>query len=153
MAGPEDKTKQRNRQNYKMFALAFESHPADKGRTLRFGVFAPFWSHVSVWNCLQAYAEVRMTINIYDEQLVPMTHAAKLLPCRPHVSTLWRWRKIGVKGIRLETIAIGGTRFTSREALQRFADSITAAHRTPEGSSTRRRKIAQANAELDEAGI
>ena len=46
---------------------------------------------------------------------------------RIHPSTLHRWRLRGVRGIRLETVLIGGTRYTSTEALSRFFAATTAA--------------------------
>ena len=61
------------------------------------------------------------------EELLFMTVAAKSLPSRPNVATLWRWRTAGCRGVRLETVLIGGRRMTSREALARFFAAITAA--------------------------
>jgi len=43
-----------------------------------------------------------------------------------HVSTLYRWASVGCRGVRLETVQIGATCCTSREALQRFFESLTA---------------------------
>ena len=56
------------------------------------------------------------------EKLIPLTKAAHHInPARPpHVATVWRWASNGVSGIRLESIKIGGTRHTSREAVARF---------------------------------
>jgi hypothetical protein len=62
-----------------------------------------------------------------NEQLLTLTAAAKLLPSRPNVATLWRWRTAGVRGIKLETFLCGGRRMTSREALSRFFAATTAA--------------------------
>ena len=45
-------------------------------------------------------------------------------------STIWRWHKKGISGVKLETICIGGTRYTSVEALQRFFDAVTLARST-----------------------
>lgn len=64
-------------------------------------------------------------IDPFSEQLVTLAEAAGLLPRRrrgrkPAVQTLYRWASHGVRGVCLETIQIGGTRCTSREALQRF---------------------------------
>jgi hypothetical protein len=39
---------------------------------------------------------------------------------RLHPATLYRWATEGCRGIRLETIRIGGRRFTSTQALIRF---------------------------------
>ncbi len=63
-------------------------------------------------------------IYIQDEEVVSLTDATKHLPKRragkcPHVATLYRWAQQGVRGVKLETIQVGGTLCTSLEALQR----------------------------------
>jgi hypothetical protein len=68
-----------------------------------------------------------MMIDPQTESLVSLTDAAKSLPNRPNLTTVWRWRNRGVRGIKLETILIGGRRMTSREALSRFFAATTAA--------------------------
>ena len=35
-------------------------------------------------------------------------------------ATLWRWSSHGLRGVRLETVRVGGTTCTSTEALSRF---------------------------------
>jgi hypothetical protein len=65
-----------------------------------------------------------------DETVLPLADAAKGLPRRRggrqvHPSTLHRWATAGCRGVRLETIQIGGTRCTSREALQRFFERLS----------------------------
>lgn len=91
------------------------------------------------------------------ESLITMTQAAKLLPGRPNVATLWRWRTSGIRGVRLETLRIGGRRMTSKEALSRFHERVTAAAdgEAPRPRTLRQRRaaIARAERELDEAGI
>ncbi len=61
------------------------------------------------------------------ETLVSLTDAAKRLPGRPNITTVWRWRNRGVRGVKLETVLSGGRRFTSLEAIRRFQDRVTAA--------------------------
>lgn len=61
-----------------------------------------------------------------SEDLVAWRHAAKSIPGAPHISTLHRWRLRGVRGVRLESILIGGSRFTSRQAITRFIDACNA---------------------------
>jgi hypothetical protein len=39
---------------------------------------------------------------------------------RPNISTLHRWATRGVRGVRLETVAVGHVRYTSIEAVRRF---------------------------------
>src|SRR6476659_2351121 len=62
------------------------------------------------------------------EPLLTMTQAAKIVPDRPHVATLWRWRRVGIAGVKLEVICVGGRQTrTSRAALARFFERVTAA--------------------------
>lgn len=66
-------------------------------------------------------------ISIETETLLTLREAAKSLPNRPHISTVHRWRLRGVRGVKLETCLLGGSRVTSREALTRFSHAITKA--------------------------
>lgn len=82
-------------------------------------------------------------INIANEKLLTLPDAARVPPpgrgnTRTHPSTIYRWISRGIRGIRLESICIGGKTYTSVEALQRWADAlssrpaaITSAIRTP----------------------
>jgi hypothetical protein len=57
------------------------------------------------------------------EQLLLLREAAAIVnPSHPpHIATIWRWATAGLQGgIRLESMKIGGQRFTSREAIRRF---------------------------------
>lgn len=65
-------------------------------------------------------------IDITSESPVTVTQAAKLFPNRPHVASVWRWILNGLNGINLESVKIGGRRYTSREAIQRFIERTTA---------------------------
>jgi hypothetical protein len=42
-----------------------------------------------------------MSVDFSPETLLSLTEAAALLPGRPHVSTLHRWRLRGVRGVKL----------------------------------------------------
>ena len=69
-----------------------------------------------------------MAIDIHVEKLVSFPDEAETyMPNRVHRSTWHRWRLRGIRGVKLETILIGGKRYTSLEALQRFVDQTTAA--------------------------
>ncbi len=73
-----------------------------------------------------------MAINISTESIKPLAAAARTVPGRKpgagiNPATVWRWAMRGVKGVRLETLLVGGTRYTSDEALQRFFEATTAA--------------------------
>ena len=95
-------------------------------------------------------------IDIAKEPLLTMAQAARLRPLgrngRPtHPSTVYRWISHGLRGIRLEAIRLGGTTYTSREALQRFADSLTMASVRPAAKVIpRQRNIDEA---LDQLGL
>jgi hypothetical protein len=41
------------------------------------------------------------------------------------VSCLWRWVTRGLRGVRLESIRVGGVTCTSMAAVQRFFDALT----------------------------
>jgi hypothetical protein len=75
--------------------------------------------------------EKRMTmLDLGTEHILRLAEATQHLPLRrrgkqTHPATLYRWAKYGVRGIRLETIRVGGTLCTSLEALQRFCDRLT----------------------------
>jgi hypothetical protein len=43
-----------------------------------------------------------------------------------NVSTVWRWTSRGVRQIRLETFSVGGRRWTTEEAFERFVAATTA---------------------------
>lgn len=97
-------------------------------------------------------------IDALSENLVRVpTEATRLFPGRPHASTIWRWYKRGVKGIRLEIVRIGGRPYTSREAIQRFIERTTAAAEAPtvpcSSTRVRARAISDAERDLARAGI
>lgn len=55
-----------------------------------------------------------------------LRQAAALLPGRPSRSTLHRWAHQGIRGVRLATSLIGGRRYTTREAIERFIAATSA---------------------------
>src|SRR5262245_25709166 len=94
--------------------------------------------------------------DVHGESLISLPEACKVIPGRPHLATVYRWFQRGVRGgIKLETALVGGRRFTSREAVQRFVDrrsgppAESMAARTP---SQRQRAAEKANNELAKAG-
>lgn len=68
-----------------------------------------------------------MPIDLQHEQLLSLSAVSKLLPGRPHASSIFRWISRGIRGVRLESTLLGGRRYTSREAIERFAAATTAA--------------------------
>ncbi len=68
-------------------------------------------------------------IDIGNEELIPIRQVPARLPPRAngkqvHVTTVYRWINHGVRGFRLESIKVGGTTYTSVEAMQRFAEGL-----------------------------
>ncbi|MBA4016461.1 MAG: hypothetical protein C0483_04675 [Pirellula sp.] len=68
-----------------------------------------------------------MSIDLANERLLTFDEAAELLPParRPSHATWWRWWRHGVQNVRLETAVVGGRRYTTRAAVERFAASMT----------------------------
>ena len=97
------------------------------------------------------------SIDIRNEELVAIAKAPAFIPGRPGRATVWRWVLTGVRGRKLETILVGGRRFTSREAIERFIENgTTASAGEPTHTRTNRqreRAIEQAERELAAAGI
>lgn len=68
-------------------------------------------------------------LDLQHEHLVSLKDATKHLPKRngkrTHYSTLFRWATKGTRGRKLESVLIGGVRYTSLEALDRFSTPST----------------------------
>ena len=99
-----------------------------------------------------------MPINPFAEEVLPFAAAARRLPAmrmgRPvSPATLWRWSSHGVRGVRLETVKIGGTACTSLEALRRFFARLDDANESPIPAPTRDGRAEKVVAELDLVGI
>ena len=99
-------------------------------------------------------------IQFTSEELVSLTEATRALPRgrngkRLHVSTLHRWAGRGLRGVVLETIHVGGRRYTSTEALQRFFDRLGASDRAARRgvSAPEEGRVARAERELDRRGV
>lgn len=69
--------------------------------------------------------------DLREDQPLSLPDAAeflgKLTGQKPHVSTLWRWCLKGCKGVKLESICIGGKRFVTATAIERFIDASSEA--------------------------
>jgi hypothetical protein len=96
-------------------------------------------------------------IDLLTETIFPVSEAPEYIPGHPSKGSCWRWVLKGVGGVKLESAVIGGKRFTSHEAIQRFVDRRTAAaDGDPAPSLTsrqREREISRAEKEAIEAGI
>jgi len=97
-------------------------------------------------------------ITLDEDKLIPLRDVPKLLPRRPngkrlHISAVYRWAQRGLGGRQLETIKIGGTTYTSREALMRFGVQDGVAPTSPMSravSRSRERQISQAARAVEE---
>ena len=94
-------------------------------------------------------------IDISEEELVALKDVPALLPRRrkgrrPTFSCVWRWATRGYRGAKLETIRVGSTLCTSRDALQRFFEALS--RETVDGSTGGQREECGVRAgEKDEA--
>ncbi len=59
-------------------------------------------------------------IDVQTESLIRLGEAAKLFPSPPSSATLFRWVLHGVRGQKLDSELVGGVRYTSAAAVQRF---------------------------------
>jgi hypothetical protein len=90
-------------------------------------------------------------IELAKETLIPIRDVPRRLPPRPngkrvHISAVYRWTQRGIRGLVLEAVRIGGTTYTSCEALQRFAQELSAAESLNHGAGASRPRRRQ---ELD----
>jgi hypothetical protein len=121
-------------------------------------------------------------VAVLDETVLDLTTAAKIVPPargrrsdadpadepaprgeKTHISTILRWIVRGAKApdgsrVRLEAVRLGGRWFTSKEALQRFAESLTprldsTTAPTPRTNLRRRQASEGAAAELERLGL
>jgi hypothetical protein len=107
-----------------------------------------------------------------NEELITLTEAAKHLPKvdgrKVSICTLWRWCRVGLRGMFLEYVRVGRKICTTRQALLRFFTDLaeidkriepdryakpTFLKRAPITSRQRQRALAEADAVLERAGI
>lgn len=97
-------------------------------------------------------------LSITAETLLSLKQARNEFANRPSLPTLWRWILRGTKGIRLESVRIGGRRYTSVEAIARFMEATAKADRlAAKPKQTKKDKqnqsLARAKLALDQFGI
>lgn len=63
---------------------------------------------------------IHETPAILGETCLLIAEAGRHFPKRPSRETIERWIRKGVRGAILETVKVGGNRFTSKEAIVRF---------------------------------
>jgi len=112
-----------------------------------------------------------MAIDPNKEKLLSLADAAKELPPlnnkRPPISTLWRWCRKGLRGVKLDYVRVGRNIATSHEAMGRFFVALAAADepldepreevpipvRRREKPNRREKNIQRAEQRLHEAGL
>jgi hypothetical protein len=99
-----------------------------------------------------------MLINSRIEELISLADAARLLPARrrgkkPHISCLYRWTTAGCRGVILDSVMVGGTRCTSREALARFIEALSGRDVSRIRNQSVEMRTEQLEQGLDEEGI
>lgn len=92
--------------------------------------------------------------SILTETRLTLSQLARAQGVSP--ATTWRWTIKGVRGVKLESLAVGGRRVTSAEAFERFiaaTNSNTVATPPVPSPHERRRAIEAAERDLSKAGI
>ena len=93
-------------------------------------------------------------INIRDERLLTLAEATHHIPGRVCMHTVHRWSLSGVAGgLKLETVKVGGRRFTSLEAIDRFIAARSQPDYESVAAPTNVAAHDSATRELAEAGI
>lgn len=98
-------------------------------------------------------------IDVINGDLISLAEAAKILPKRRgksvHLNTIHRWTRQGIRGVILETIRIGGSVYTTANAVQAFCDRLSQPKRTSGVlmSPDRRRAYELARAQLRAEGF
>jgi hypothetical protein len=98
-------------------------------------------------------------IDLQIESALTAAAVAKLPQLRrngkpPHVSQVHRWWTAGLKGHRLESIVVAGTRCSTSEAVDRWIAALSG-HDSAEGQRTpirRQKETARADKQLAAAG-
>ena len=63
-----------------------------------------------------------MSIDLKSEQLISLADAVEIIPeidgKRPHISTLWRWCRRGIGGVKLDHVRLGHRICTTEDAVE-----------------------------------
>lgn len=78
----------------------------------------------------KAAAAAEACRRVLSEEAITLRHAATTFQAatgiKPDKSTLARWIKLGVAGVRLDAVRIGRNWVTSEQAIRRFIEARTA---------------------------
>jgi hypothetical protein len=98
-------------------------------------------------------------IDMQNETIIPL-HRARKLPWlkgrsggQLDIGTIRRWALRGVRGVKLETLRIGGSVCTSEQAVVRFVERLSNPDAPHLPSHQHRRAATDADRRLDAAGI
>ena len=69
-----------------------------------------------------------------------ISQQAKRLPNRPAASTVWRWATKGTRGEVLDSKIIGGQRYVSDEAMDRFLTALNEPQQAAPAKTPRSRR-------------
>jgi hypothetical protein len=78
-------------------------------------------------------------IDVHTEDLFLLSKGPPELKSAPSPATLWRWALRGIRGHRLETVIVGGRRYSSRDAFDRFLRSLNETRVAEPASESRQR--------------
>jgi uncharacterized protein DUF1580 len=96
--------------------------------------------------------EAAMTTDLLSELRLSLSALARRE--NVHSSTPWRWCLRGIRGHRLESFNVGGKRFTTTLAYERWIEAING-EPIASGQTARQgeREIDRAEKELDDLGV
>ena len=93
-----------------------------------------------------------MQLDLQKEQAITLAEVPNHVPKRNgkkvHYSTVYRWTKKGSRGRVLESVLVGGVRFTTVEAVNRFLNSCPSRQLSCDDSI-----VSAVDAALDAAGL
>lgn len=58
------------------------------------------------------------------EEHMPLSELRRVVKCRRSHSTIYAWCRNGVKGVKLDSVPVGGSLESSVEAYQRFLEEL-----------------------------
>lgn len=100
-----------------------------------------------------------MSIDPLSDELLTLPQAAGLFPRRRagskvSTSTLWRWYTRGSRGVRLEVARVGGSVYTTRDAIRDFITARSIAGGAPVSQApTPSTRSKRAMRELEKLGM
>jgi hypothetical protein len=95
-----------------------------------------------------------MTVDLAKEEFIPLRDVPDCLPRKGgkkiSLSAIYRWSN-GLRGVRLATYQIGGTRCTTQKSLSEFFTALSAQAGLVDQSPTVKESLVSRQAEIDRA--